>query len=658
MSKSLMLNMIVRNESARIERALASAAPYISSWCIADTGSTDDTKEKIQKFFVEKNIPGLLVHCKFKDFSQARNIALTCARHSPLPHDYILLFDADMELRVNDLTWLDDVKGDSYDMFQTAGTMQYANRRLVKSDAQGLYVGVTHEYLNVESGGCIPPAKADFLDHADGSNRVEKFKRDIRLLKDAMKTEPKNVRYMYYLAQSYRDAGKHEKAAKWYKRRVDAGGWDEEVWSAQECYAACLGTLGDENGFVAETLKAYQMRPARAETLFDLARHFRMKGNNELAVLFAERGMETPKPPDMLFVNDYVYECGCKDEFAISGFYVNGKRQKAFDVCDELALKKTQYGFSRELARSNLFYYLKPLAEYCPSFDWHRIAFEPDEGWVALNPSIALRVGHLYGVIRTVNYKIDEHGRYLIRGTDGTANSSNPINTRNFFVEFDQALHPLSAVELLLPSNLERKFDLVVGFEDMRLYDTPDALMVSATYREATPEGWCEIWTAKIDPDSKALTDVQPREHLPKVHEKNWMPITDGTGRWMYHLDEITDGHGSNLKLDCAFDIGSFGGGSQVIRFNGGWLGVIHEARQMPGKPTRYYSHRFVWLSGGFVLKKISRPFCLHEAGIEYVSGLSWLPNSFRQLAISYGFKDCEARIATINAGEVEKFLG
>ena len=52
----LCLNMIVKNESKVIRRLLESAAPIIDSYCICDTGSTDDTKEIIRDFFKSRNI--------------------------------------------------------------------------------------------------------------------------------------------------------------------------------------------------------------------------------------------------------------------------------------------------------------------------------------------------------------------------------------------------------------------------------------------------------------------------------------------------------------------------------------------------------------------------------------------------------------------------
>ena len=52
--KTICLSMIVKNESHVIERCLTSVFKHIDYWVISDTGSTDNTKEKIQDFFDKK----------------------------------------------------------------------------------------------------------------------------------------------------------------------------------------------------------------------------------------------------------------------------------------------------------------------------------------------------------------------------------------------------------------------------------------------------------------------------------------------------------------------------------------------------------------------------------------------------------------------------
>ena len=117
--------MIVRNESAILERCLLSVLPHIDCYVVCDTGSTDDTIEIIRR--VLKSLPGEIHSTVFKDFGQARNEALDAARLSSLVFDYLLFIDADMELVVTDPEWREDLSQPAYLVRQVAGGMAYQN---------------------------------------------------------------------------------------------------------------------------------------------------------------------------------------------------------------------------------------------------------------------------------------------------------------------------------------------------------------------------------------------------------------------------------------------------------------------------------------------------------------------------------------------------
>jgi glycosyltransferase involved in cell wall biosynthesis len=91
---TLCLNMIVKNESKIIKRLLDSVVNVIDTYCICDTGSTDNTVELIQQYFQEKNIPGIVIYEPFKDFGYNRTFALDAC--NAIVAEYILLLDADM----------------------------------------------------------------------------------------------------------------------------------------------------------------------------------------------------------------------------------------------------------------------------------------------------------------------------------------------------------------------------------------------------------------------------------------------------------------------------------------------------------------------------------------------------------------------------------
>lgn len=362
--KTICLNMIVKNEMANLERCLGAVAPWLSTWVIGDTGSTDGTQDFINAFFAGRGIPGELHDLPFNNFSQARNDALARAYATPMAYDYLLLADADMELVVDDAGFRRKLEAPGYELLQRAG-MSYWNPRIVRRDAGARYHGVTHEFIEIR-GDTRRLGGVWFRDHASGANRADKFDRDIRLLTEALAEDPDNRRHMFYLAQSYRDAGRLAEAIETYARRAAMGGWDEEAWYARLQEARCLLHLGDERGFICQALAAYSQRPHRAEPLYDLARYHREHGRNEAAAMFAEQGLALAHPnDDKLFIEDYVYEWGLREEFSIAANYSPdpARKTRGAAACNRLAQSPAIPAKVRALAQSNLRFYPKPAAD-------------------------------------------------------------------------------------------------------------------------------------------------------------------------------------------------------------------------------------------------------------------------------------------------------
>ena len=332
---TLCLNMIVRNEAAIIERCLASVQPYIDSYYILDTGSSDGTPEIIEQFFSKASIPGEVGRGEFIDFSASRNQALEQLAASGIPHDYILLIDADMELVVSDQDWKSGLTSDVYSVRQV-NVIAYDNIRVVRSGLGAGYVGVTHEYLDV---GGRPKPRLDgieMIDHASGSNRVGKFERDATMLAEALETEPDNTRYVFYLAQSYRDAGQLSLAYETYARRVLMAGWIEERFIAQLEMGRLAIRMGKPESVVAkDLLDAFDLRPTRAEPLHELAAYYRAREEWGRAYIYARAGVEIKLPDDHLFVSQSVYDWMLLDELAVSSYWI-GSYQESKEACLDL----------------------------------------------------------------------------------------------------------------------------------------------------------------------------------------------------------------------------------------------------------------------------------------------------------------------------------
>jgi len=663
---SLCLNMIVKNEAARIERCLRSVLPYVKFAAIVDTGSTDDTKEIIKRVCLEHGVLAMISDGTFENFSQARNDAFRWAKDVNVGKvwcQFALLMDADMELVVDDPKAFDalyalDANAMSYDMMQKGGAVSYGNRRIVNLNwGAPPYVGVTHEYIDIPAAGMITGAR--FLDHADGSNRVNKFARDAELLEADLKEHPDNGRGWYYLGNTYRDWGKPAEAITAYTRRIDMGGWDEETHSAMMNRAACKRSLGDIDGFVAETLAAYNFRPSRAEPLYDLAKHYREGGDNAAALVFAKTGIDIKRPGDLLFVNDFVYSHGLRYEFAIAGYYSEAERSRAFAVTNDLVLDPSCPSEHYWSARSNLFWFTKPLGQHCPSFEATKLDFIPPHGYHAMNPSVEVTDGLITCNIRCVNYQMDDAGRYIIHG------GGEAIDTRNFVVHLEPHTFDCHNAAEVLWNRPAPKFSLVTGLEDIRLWRYCGELHFSATVREQSAAGVCQIAVGRLhyNPRDTSYIDVSTDWRVVSdetTYEKNWMPMPSSSfmsPRFVYRLDKIigTDCPSTVVKHETKLRVGDISGSSQLIPFNSGFLAVTHEASNDPSTGKRTYWHRFAWFGMDGKLQRLSLPFVFFERQIEFCSGLALHPNG--KLLISFGVRDAEAYVATIEASEVSSLL-
>jgi glycosyltransferase involved in cell wall biosynthesis len=321
MTSTICLNMIVKNEAHVIERCLASVKPFIDYWVIVDTGSSDGTQGVITNFMAD--VPGELHERPWRDFAHNRTDALTLARGKA---DYVFILDADEVLVIEDAHKKGELDLDSYLVQMYSGGVAYWRTLLVSNRLAWRYVGVLHEYIDSDEKQTEAELRdVHVLRFTDGARSRDPttYRRDTVLLQQGLIDEPDNERYVFYLAQSYRDAGDLEMAVKTYERRVAMGRWDEEVWYSLYQIAALKATLRHElPSVVMAYLEAFRYRPTRAEPMYRLAMMFQDTAEHHLANLFLARAIEIPLPADRLFVERAVYDHLAALEYAVSAYYV------------------------------------------------------------------------------------------------------------------------------------------------------------------------------------------------------------------------------------------------------------------------------------------------------------------------------------------------
>ena len=333
------LNMIVKNEAPVIRRCLASVRPWIDHWVIVDTGSTDGTQDIVRTFMAD--LPGRLHERPWRDFAFNRNEALELARAHG---EHILFIDADETLVAPEHFSWPALPADGYQFRCESDGWSYLRNSLIASRLPWRWEGVLHEYLTSSqphAWSTLPALSIHVSRDGARAHCADTYLQDIKVLERAVRDEPANTRYRFYLAQSYRDAGRLEESRSRYIERAAMGGWEEECWFSLFQVAVISEQLGAPPAEVREAyLAAYQMRPTRAEPLCALARYHRLRNEFALAHVYAQQAASIAQPGDMLFVDNAVYAWRALDELAVSAYFAQARDQGRAALRRLLAEKK------------------------------------------------------------------------------------------------------------------------------------------------------------------------------------------------------------------------------------------------------------------------------------------------------------------------------
>lgn len=338
---------------------------------------------------------------------------------------------------------------------------------------------------------------------------------------------------------------------------------------------------------------------------------------------------------------------------SISGFYTGDARDRLLGnwAADQLSVNKEIPSYTRDLARKNLIFYTRKIQT-----DQQIQLLYPNIDWNVTNPSIVTWKNSLWMIQRSVNYTIDEQGRYNTGPRD-------PIITKNYLVQLDNDYNIVNTYSIGGPHKwLKPIWNLVLGFEDCRLFVVNNELWCSATIREQHTEGLCQMALMKLHLTAKKCYFETPTimpSPSPDKHQKNWMPFAKSSSPlFVYCCDPVVildDKNNIHAKQKTNIAVENFRGGSQVIDFEYGLLAVIHESIELDNG-LRDYSHRFVYFDKECRINKISSRFKLNGHRIEFVAGMTLHPTK-NQLILSHGVNDSQSWLSVISTDLVKSIL-
>ena len=476
---SICLNMIVRNESRIIKRLLQSVLPIIDTYIICDTGSTDDTPNIIKLFFDENLIPGEIITEPFKNFGYNRTFALKAARGKAT---YALLLDADMIFKVELSFDKQSLKSSAYQIIQKGGNLSYHNTRLIRLDIDAKCLGPTHEYYDLPPGSSNDKLDSLWIDDiGDGGSKGDKFDRDIRLLKQGIEEEPANGRYYFYLANSYFNCGRINECIPYYEKRIELGGWSEEIFYSHLNLGHAYMKIGNPEKAIFIWMNGYNTHPVRSETIYEICKYYREKGKNKIAMAFCMLGKSIPYPKnDTLFIHNDIYDTGFDYELSILGYYNNHPNMHKL-ICK--LMNKGNQNYNNHLSNYKFYcpklssspYLIKKIGglPIKDSINVCRTTYEMN----ASNPCIFKYYSRTTGDpkyminIRFVNYLLNRNGSYHFAVNDGKIATVNKIyeledgfeleaNKKSNIIE-----NTVNSVKAYIPQTNSLRY---VGMEDMK----------------------------------------------------------------------------------------------------------------------------------------------------------------------------------------------
>ncbi len=355
MSKSICLAIICKNESHCILDALKSVSKFINYWVICDTGSTDDTCEKIENYFRELKIPGEIYHDSWLNMGHNKSLMMSRAKGTA---DYIIHMDAD-DVFIGDLDISElDSAADSYFVSTKRGNTFYKVEVLFNGRHLWEFCGAAHTTIkNIDKPIYTSDTLSNsnfFLEskgHGARSFDPKKFVKDAETLKEqffqTLLDDPDNLnaRSAFYTGQSYFDAGDYNEAIKWsklYQRLKDS--WIEEDYECQlRIMKSKINLKRDNQEICKEADKAISILPDRAEAYQIIGKYMNDIRRNDLAYAYLSKAkqlsFDDASKKYKLFVDKTAYGKFINDDLSVACYWLE-KYEEGYklllDIIDDL----------------------------------------------------------------------------------------------------------------------------------------------------------------------------------------------------------------------------------------------------------------------------------------------------------------------------------
>lgn len=322
------LALIAKNEEKRLPELLKSVEGAFDEVVLADTGSTDRTRDVFLAWGGEeqKRNPAFVYEVRYfhwiHDFSAARRFA-----HSLLNTDWHVWADCDdviigaQNLRGIAAQTPDDVAGivAEYNYAQhpkTGECICRLKRERIVRRGRSEWVNRVHEAQVLDGPVVqIAPTTAEWVHRKQHTSVDEMHKFDARrnldILDRWIEDEPDNARTLAYLGTENAAIGEIDKAIPYFEKYLSLNPeWDEERAQVYRKLAMCLLIKQKPDQAIDLAFQALNLLPSWTDSYITLAEAYFTKNQYHKSIEWGLEALRRGQPNTMLIINplDYTYQ--------------------------------------------------------------------------------------------------------------------------------------------------------------------------------------------------------------------------------------------------------------------------------------------------------------------------------------------------------------
>ena len=371
------------------------------------------------------------------------------------------------------------------------------------------------------------------------------------------------------------------------------------------------------------------------------------RGMNETAFMLADKGLSLTK-------NDMM-KTAFREIQSYAGYYSKIKKRRVIGrtICEQLSISHTISSKMRDVARMNLAFSSPRLKDMIQPMVTSKLEIDLPTGFVPGTVSVASDGNELYALVQALNLGPERE-------------QAESVHVKHYLLELDQTTFGVKDSTEIMSHSVAEIFRMpwATGMVDARLFFMQGEPWCIASSTDFNNEAWSESVMARISNLGHEIRFTDGRRLVPEFrkgkHERHWMPAMAYDGlKVVCDLNPVTVvDHECNMVAtnECDSPGDNWAGGSQLIQFNGGYLGIIHDMITCTDDKKRCL-HRFAWFDKAFNLRMLSHSFHFSRNDVpELASGLCWHQNK-KDLIISFSVADAESHVAMLNASAVSDIL-